>query len=71
MKKVDAWETIDGQVFTDARQAAAHEAEARVRKAVIAWVEAHCYNGMRPDDVASLICDYAVELREALQCSSK
>lgn len=67
MKKVEAYESLDGKLYKTA--SACHEADniVRLEEGIKKFVDAHCYSGMRCSDIESVLIDHSKELHELLK----
>ena len=60
---VKAWQTSDGKTFPKEEEAEKHEVRIGIRRIL----ETHGFSSMDRDDVADILSDHAVELKELLK----
>jgi dsDNA-binding SOS-regulon protein len=66
MKKVEAFQTEDGKLFTDKGEAEKHQKNINLINALRAFTEKHCYSGMSSDDVYDILYDNREDLQRML-----
>lgn len=66
VKKIEAWEAADGQMFDNAEDAYAHEHNLNIMKGVTTFWQLHGYSGMTVQDVVDFCIEFGEDLAKAL-----
>jgi hypothetical protein len=66
MKKVEAFQTEDGKLFTDKGEAEKHQKDINLINALQAFTHKHCFSGMSSDDVYDILYDNREDLLRML-----
>ena len=66
IKKIEVWETSDGEVFHNKEEAEDYEEKTSAKEAIRDFCGAHCWRSMTVNDMSDIIYENREELQEIL-----